>query len=74
MANHEDFNHKIRRTAIMTMALAACLVFGITLLASSGWIPGGIIVAATVVGLAVEIPEIQKLCGTELPPKSKPVS
>ena len=40
------------------------------------WIPGGIIVAAAVVGLAAEIPVIRKLCSTDWPPsppKSKPV-
>lgn len=77
MANREDFNHQVRRTAITTLAFAAGLVFGIILLASNDWVPGGIIVAATVVGLAVEIPVIRKLCTTELPPsppKSKPVT
>jgi hypothetical protein len=77
MATREDFNHQVRRTAIMTLAFAAGLVFGIILLATGDWIPGGIIVAATVVGLAVQIPVIQKLCSTELPPSpptSKPVS
>jgi hypothetical protein len=76
MTNREDFNHQVRRTAIMTVAFAAGLVFGIILLASGDWIPGGIIVAATIVGLAVQIPVIRKLCSTELPPSpptSKPV-
>lgn len=77
VANREDFNHQVRRTAITTVALAAGLVFGIILLASSDWIPGGIIVAASVVGLAVEVPVIRKLCSTDSPPSpptSKPVS
>ena len=77
MASREEFNHQVRRTAIMTLALAAALVFGIIVLASGDWIPGGIIVAATLVGLAREIPLIRKLCSTDSrpsPPKGKPVS
>ena len=77
MANREEFNYQVRRTAVMTMALALGLVFGIILLASGDWIPGGIIVAATAVGLAVLVPTIRNLCSTEPPPsapKSKPVS
>jgi hypothetical protein len=77
MANREDFNQQVRRTAIITLAFAAGLVFGIILLASGDWIPGGIIVASTVIGLAVQIPVIRKLCSTERPPSpptSKPVS
>ena len=76
MANREEFNHEVRRTAILTVALAAALVFGIIVLASGDWIPGGIIVASTLVGLAREIPVIRKLCSTDFgpsPPKSKPV-
>jgi class 3 adenylate cyclase len=76
MPSPEDFNHQVRRTAITTLALAAGLVFGIVVLAGGDWIPGGIIVAARVVGLAAEIPVIRKLCTDwpPSPPKSKPVS
>lgn len=77
MASREEFNHQVRRTATITLALAACLVFGVIVLASGDWIPGGIIVAATVVGLGREIPAIRRLCSTEpppSPPKSKPAS
>jgi ABC-type methionine transport system permease subunit len=77
MTDHADFNRKVRRAAILTVALAACFVFGVIVLASGDWIPGGIIVAATAVGLAREVPVIQKLCSTESrpsPPKSKPAS
>lgn len=70
MSDREDFNHQVRRTAILTVALTACLVFGIVVLASSDWIPGGIIVGASVVALAREIPVIQRLCSTELPPSA----
>ncbi len=77
MASREEFNHQVQRTAIMTLAFAAGLIFGIILLAGGDWLPGGIIVASTVVGLAVQIPIIRKLCSTELPPSpptSRPVS
>ena len=77
MANREEFNHQVRRTAILTLALGAALVFGITVLASGDWIPGAIIVAATLVGLTREIPVIRKLCRTEFPPsppKNEPLS
>jgi hypothetical protein len=75
MAGRQQFNHQVRRTAITTVAFAAGLVFGAVLLASGDWIPGGIIVAATIAGLAVQIPVIRRLCSTEpprVPPKSKP--
>ena len=75
MATREEFNHQVRRTAIMTLGLVACLVFGIVVLASGDWIPGGVIVVATVVGLGTEVPAIQRLCSTERPPsppKGKP--
>jgi hypothetical protein len=77
MATREKFNHQVRRTTIITLGLAACLVFGIIVLASGDWISGGIITAATLVGLAREVPTIQRLCSTQpppSPPKSKPSS
>ena len=73
MTDKEDFKHQVRRTAIMTLAFAAGMVFGIILLATGDWIPGGILVAATVIGLAVEIPVIRKLCSTD-PTRSAPGS
>jgi hypothetical protein len=76
MANHHDFNHRIRRAASITVALGACLVFGIIVLASGDWLPGGIIVIASTVGLAREIPMIRSLCSTgspASPPKHKAV-
>ena len=71
MANHHDFNQQVRRAAIITVAVGACLVFGIIVLASGDWLPGGIIVAASTVGLAREIPTIRRLCSTG-PPASPP--
>jgi hypothetical protein len=74
MVNHQDFNRLVRRTAILTVALAACLIFGIIVLADGDWLPGGIIVGASTVGLAREIPIIRRLCSTGYPvspPKHK---
>jgi lipopolysaccharide/colanic/teichoic acid biosynthesis glycosyltransferase len=62
MVNHHDFNHQVWRTTIITVALAACFVFGIIVLASRDWLPGGIIVAASSVGIARQVAEIRKLC------------
>lgn len=62
MANQHDFNHQIWRTAIITLALAACLIFGIIVLSGGDWLPGGIIVGASTIGLAREVPVIRKLC------------
>ena len=64
MANHQGFNRQVWRAAIMTVGLAACLVFGIVVLASGDWLPGAIIVAASAVGLANEVPVIRRLCRT----------
>jgi hypothetical protein len=36
-------------------------IFGIILLADGDWLPGGIIVAASITGLAVRIPVIRRL-------------
>jgi hypothetical protein len=74
MANCHDFNNQAWRAAIITVALAACLIFGIIVLASGDRLPGGIIVAASTVGLAREIPVIRRLCMTSYPaspPKHK---
>jgi hypothetical protein len=60
----EQFNHQVWRTATTTVALAACLVFGIFVLASGDWLPGGILVAASTVGLAREMPVVRRLCRT----------
>jgi hypothetical protein len=76
MANHQNFNHQVWRTAVITVALGACLIFGIIVLASGDWLPGGIIVGASTVGLAREIPIIRELCSNEYrhsPPNHKAV-
>jgi hypothetical protein len=64
-------DHLARRTALVTVALVAALVFGITVLAREDWIPGVVIVAASLVGLARVIPVIRRPRGrgpTPAPP------
>jgi hypothetical protein len=58
----EDFTHQVRRTAFLTVALVAALVFGVIVLAEGDWIPGGVIVASALIALAGQIPVIRKLC------------
>jgi hypothetical protein len=71
MADHHDYNHQVWQAAIITVALAGCLVFGIIVLAGGDWLPGGIIVVASAAGLAREIPMIRSLCSAR-PPASPP--
>ena len=73
----ESFNRQVRVTAFLTVALVAALVFGVIVLARGDWIPGGIIVASAVIGLARQIPVIRKLCSegpAAAPPRSKAAS
>jgi hypothetical protein len=77
VADKADFHRQVRRTASITVALLAALVFGIVVLVGGDWIPGGIIVAATLIGLAKHIPVIRVLCSEEVapsPPRTKPTS
>lgn len=67
MTDHASFKHQVWQAAIITVALGACLIFGIIVLASGDWIPGGIIVAASTVGLARQIPIIRNLCSSGYP-------
>jgi hypothetical protein len=67
MDDHLNFTRQVRRAAIITVALGACLIFGIIVLATGDWLPGGIIVAASTVGLVREIPIIRALCSAESP-------
>ena len=62
MTDAQQFNRQVRRTAVTTLALIFALLFGIIVLAGGDWIPGGIIVAAALVGLTRQIPLIRKLC------------
>jgi hypothetical protein len=59
---NDDFNRRARLTAVLTVALLAALVFGVIVLAEGDWIPGAIIVASTLIGLARQLPVIRKLC------------
>jgi hypothetical protein len=70
----QDFNRRLWRTALLTVGLLAALMFGIIVLAGSDWIPGAIIVAASLIGLARQIPIIAKLCrgAAPSPPHGKP--
>jgi hypothetical protein len=70
----EDFNRRVWRTALLLVGLLAALIFGIVVLADSDWIPGSIIVAASLIGLARQIPIIAKLCSgaAPSPPHGKP--
>jgi hypothetical protein len=68
VADKEEFNRLARRTAFLTVGLAAALVFGIIVLVSGDWIPGTIIVGATLIGLAKQVPVIRTLCSEERSP------
>ena len=74
MTAKDEFNRQARRTALVTVALLAALVFGIIVLAGGDWIPGALIVAASLIGLARQIPVINKLCRQvpPSPPHGKP--
>jgi hypothetical protein len=63
VTDKQDFNRLVRRTAFLTVALVAALVFGIAVLAGGDWLPGGITVAAALVGLAGQMPVISRLRG-----------
>ena len=74
MAAKDEFNRQVRLTALLTVGLLAVIVFGIIVLAGGDWIPGTIIVAASLIGLARQIPVINKLCrqAPPSPPHGKP--
>jgi len=69
-----DFNREVRQTALLTVALVSALVFGIVVLAGGDWIPGTLIVAAGLIGLARLIPAINRLCrhAPPTPPHGRP--
>jgi hypothetical protein len=58
----DEFNRRARNTAVLSVALLAALIFGIIVLVGGDWIPGALIVAASLIGLARQIPIISKLC------------
>jgi uncharacterized membrane protein YjjP (DUF1212 family) len=63
----DEFNRQVRTTALLAVALLAALIFGIVVLAGGDWIPGTIIVVASLIGLARQIPIIGRLCN-QAPP------
>jgi hypothetical protein len=72
---HEEFIRQVRRATLLTIALVAALAFGVTVLAGGDWLPGGVIVASSLIGLAGQISVIRKLCSVGPrpgPPRSKP--
>ena len=75
MTQQQDFKRRAQRTAFLTLALLAALVFGIIVLANGDWLPGATIVVATLIGLGRQIPVIRKLCndaGAPSPPTREP--
>ena len=72
----DEFNRQVRLRALLTVGLLAALVFGIIVLAGGDWLPGTIIVTASLIGLARQIPVIDKLCrqAPPSPPYGKPTS
>jgi hypothetical protein len=74
MIAREEFNRQVRRTTLLTVGLLAALIFGIVVLAGGDWVPGTVIVAAALVGLARQIPVITRLCnqGPAPPPHGRP--
>jgi hypothetical protein len=64
VSDNTEFNRQVRRTAFLTVGLVAAMVFGIIVLAGGDWLPGTIIVAATLIGLAGQVRVIRRLCST----------
>jgi hypothetical protein len=64
----QEFNRLVWRTALLTLGLTAALVFGVIVLAGGDWLPGTIIVVASVLGLAAQIRVIARLWSSPSPP------
>ena len=64
----KEFNRLARATVFLTIGLAAALVVGSFVLAGGDWLPGTIIVAASLVGLARQAPAIRALWRQRRPP------
>ena len=71
MTANKEFNRLVWRTALLTVGLLAALIFGVIVLAGGDWLPGGIIVVASLLGLAGQIRVIARLCSSPLPPHGK---
>lgn len=76
MTARSEFTRQVWQTALLTVGLVAALSFGVIVLAGGDWLPGGIIVGASLIGLARQIPVISKLCRQTPPepPHSQPTS
>lgn len=74
MTAKNQFDRQVRHTALLFVALLSALIFGIVVLTSGDWIPGTIIVAASVIAVARLIPTINRLCrqGPPSPPRGTP--
>ena len=70
MTAKDSFNRQVRLTALLSVGLLAALIFGILVLAGGDWIPGALIVVASLIGLARQIPVVTKLC--RRPPHGTP--
>ena len=70
MTQKQEFRRQAQRTALLTVALLAALVFGIIVLANGDWMPGATIVVATLIGLGGQIPVIRKLCNGPAAPSA----
>ena len=68
MADNSEFKRQVRQAAFLTVGLVAALVFGIIVLARGDWLPGTIVVAATLIGLAGQVRVIRRLCNTDASP------
>lgn len=67
MNEMQAFTRQARRTAFLTVALFAALIFGIVVLANGDWMPGATIVVASLIALGVQIPSSAS-CAATLPP------
>ena len=67
VTTRDEFNRQVRQWALLAVALLAALIFGVVVLAGGDWIPGTVIVAASLIGLARQIPIVSKLCN-QTPP------
>ena len=72
MTANKEFNRLVWRTALLTVGLLAALIFGVIVLAGGDWLPGGIIVVASLLGLAGQVRVIARLCSSPSPPHGKP--
>ena len=66
----DEFNRQVLRTALLTLGLLCALVFGIIVLAGGDWMPGTVIVTASLIGLTGQIPVVNKLC-RQAPPSPR---